>query len=287
MEVKRVSRGSPDYPSLLERLHKPPDYLFYKGLKLQCFLDKPRVAVVGSRNMTSYGRQVTRELVAKLAERGIVIVSGLALGVDAEAHQTALEHGCPTIAVLPTPVERPAPRANQQLAQQIARQGGCLLSMYPANMSPLKLHFLERNQLVAALSDVVVIVEAAERSGSLHTAEFAHQLGVSVMAVPGNITCTTSVGTNQLIASGAAPVTGHKDILFALGIEDIQAAVQVKGATAAEQCLLNLMQQGIRAGHELLEHSQLSGALFSQALTGLELTGKIRPLGGNNWGLSA
>jgi DNA processing protein len=286
MSVKKVLYNASGYPAVLRNLVDAPKQLFISG-DLEELLARPRVAIVGSRKISAYGRSVTAELAGKLAEQGIVIVSGLALGVDACAHRAALDAGGLTMAVLPGPVEKIYPSSHTSLAQQIVAKGGALVSEYPAGSDVFKFNFIARNRIIAGLADTMLITEAAEKSGSLHTARFALEQGKDVLAVPGNIDSPTSVGTNNLLKSGAAPITNVEDILHILGLEpQIKTAQAPKGANEHEQTLLDLIATGIQDGAELQALSNQDAALFGQTLTMLELTGKIRPLGNNQWSLS-
>lgn len=273
-------------PEILRQIPSPPKELFVLG-ELDALLLRPRLTVVGSRSVTAYGRQVTTKLAGELAAQGIVIVSGLALGVDALAHRAALEAGGLTIAVLPAGLDAIYPATHRQLAQQILASGGALVSEYPPGSVAFKQNFIARNRLVSGLGDGLLITEAAEKSGSLHTARFALEQGRDVMAVPGNITSPTSVGTNNLIKSGATPVTTTEDVLHVLGLQPRAEATKPipRGANATEQTLLTLILAGTYDGDELLLRSQLDAALFNQTLTMLEITGKIRALGANQWGV--
>lgn len=244
------------------------------------------MAIVGSRSISAYGRRVTMELAGKLAERGIVIISGLALGVDAAAHRAALEAGGLTIAVLPGPVDKIYPATNIRLGEEILARGGALISEYATEGYSFKQNFIARNRLVAGLAQAVLITEAAKKSGSLHTARFALEQGKDVLAVPGNITSLTSVGTNNLIKAGATPVTSYVDVLHALGLKDrAEPGRTVRGRNQYEQTLLDLLQKGITDGEQLLKQSDLTPSEFNQALTMLELGGKIHSLGANQWSL--
>ncbi len=285
MQVKKVIYNANGYPPLLSQLHDAPKQLFVTG-DLDELLARPRVAIVGSRKISAYGRDVTAKLAGQLAEQGIVVVSGLALGVDACAHRAALDAGGLTLAVLPGPVEKIYPSSHASLAQQIVKQGGALVSEYPAGSDVFKFNFVARNRIIAGLADAVLITEAAEKSGSLHTARFALEQGKDVLAVPGNITSPTSVGVNNLLKSGATPVTSTEDVLHVLGLEpQAKTARAPKGANEHEQNLLDLIAAGTQDGAELQVQSGQHTTLFAQTLTMLEITGKIRSLGGNNWGL--
>jgi DNA processing protein len=273
-------------PGVLRRIPSPPKQLFHAGSDLESILKRPSVAIVGSRSVTAYGRQITLKLAGELAEKGVVIVSGLALGVDGLAHKAALEAGGLTIAVLPGPIDVIAPSAHENLARQIIEQGGALISEYPPGEFPLKQNFIARNRLVSGLVDALLITEAAEKSGSLHTARFALEQGKEVMAVPGNITSSTSVGTNNLIRSGAVPITSYTDVLEVLGLADhTMPAAEVRGRNANEQKVLDLMLTGLIDGGDLLAASKLGIQEFNQVLTMLELGGKVRSLGANQWAI--
>ncbi len=275
-------------PQVLQRISSPPKNLYIQGETLDSLLKFPRVAVVGSRNISPYGKQVTAQLVRDLAQRGVVIISGLAYGVDAVAHRAALEVGGKTIAVLPSPLDDIMPKGHVQLARQIVDSGGVLVSEYQQGSEMFKTNFVARNRLVAGLADAVLITEAVEKSGSLHTARFALEQGKDVLAVPGNITSSASIGTNNLLKSGATFITSFVDVLRALGLaEGLRARNHTpKGRNEAEQAVIDLLEQGISDGNLLLLQSELEAAEFAQTLTMLEITGKITPLGANQWTLS-
>ncbi len=286
MNIKKLTLSSRQIPEPLKHIPQPPMQLYYSGVPLEELLARPRVAIVGSRSVTPYGKQVTMMLSRQLAEQGIVIISGLAIGVDALAHQAALEAGGLALAVLPGPLERIAPAANNWLAQRILDNGGGLISEYGPGEDIHKSNFVERNRLVCGLADALLITEAAVNSGSLHTARFALEQGKVVMAVPGNITNTISVGANNLLKAGATPVTSYLDILHVLGISSSQtSSPALKGTNNSEQLVLNLLYSGIADGTQLLERSNLTASVFNQTVTMLEIGGKIRPLGANHWGL--
>lgn len=288
MDVNTLTLNNGSMPGRLRRIPSPPKELFHRGESLEVLLKRPCVAIVGSRGVSAYGSQVTSSLAGKLAEQGIVIISGLALGVDALAHQAALGAGGATIAVLPSSVQKPYPATNRQLAEKIIQQGGALVSEYPEGPfdQSFKSNFVARNRLVAGLADAVLITEAAEASGSLHTAQFARKQGKPVLAVPGNITNSGSVGTNRLITSGAVLITSYKDVLLAMKLtEHTLSAANVLGTNMHEQKLLDLILSGMNDSEMLLKHSELDISLFNQTLTMLEISGKIRSLGANQWAI--
>lgn len=285
MLVKKLMLRDNGFPGILRHIADPPKQLFVLGASLETLLQQPCLTVVGSRKVSAYGKTVTTQLVRETAGSDVTIISGLAIGVDGIAHRAAFEANAQTIAVLPCGLDRIYPHSHRQLAERILQSGGALVSEYPPGSTIYPLNFIARNRIAAGLSQGVLITEAAEKSGSLHTAHFALEQGREVMAVPGNITSPTSAGTNNLIKSGATPVTKAADILQVLGIAPKTKAKTAHGATAAEQRLLELLQTGISDARLLFEASQLDASLFNQTLTMLEITGKIRPLGNNHWSL--
>jgi DNA processing protein len=287
MKVKTILKQSSEFPGKLQTIASPPKEIGVLG-NIQPLSDGPVVSVVGSRSATPYGRQVTIQLVKELAARGVAIVSGLALGIDSIAHQAALEAKGYTAAVLPSPVDDVYPASHRRLAQQILASGGALISEYSELGRPeaFKSRFIERNRLVAGLADALLITEAGERSGTLHTANFALDQGKTVLCVPGNITSPLSLGTNNLIKSGAVPVTDIKDILQALGLSEAQTEATIYAANDNEAAILEVIRDGVTDSAILLSRSGLSTSQFNQTLTMLEITGKIRPLGAGHWALN-
>lgn len=284
MKVNIISLNSNAFPELLANIPDPPEKLYVLG-NLDTLLSRPRLAVVGSRKVSPYGRQTTHALVQELASRGIVIISGLALGVDSIAHQATLDAGGPTIAVLPSHVTEIYPRSHTQLARRILEKGGALISEYPEGVPPQQFNFIARNRLVSGLSDGVLITEAAAKSGTLHTANFALEQGRTVMAVPGNVNSPMSAGTNNLIKAGATVVTESSDVLQALGITEKSRNIELFADNEDELAILTALGQGITDSNELLIESGLDAAQFNQALTMLEITGRIVPLGAGHWRL--
>lgn len=274
-----------DIPVQLTAIPHAPKTLYLLGDTLEDLLSRPRVAIVGSRKITPYGKSVTQKLAGDLAARGVVIVSGLAFGVDAIAHQAALDAGGLTMAVLPSSVNTVYPSTHRQLAKRIVVQGGVLLSEYNEVMRSYKTNFVERNRLVSGISDALLVTEAAEKSGTMHTARFAKQQGRPVFAVPGNITSPLSAGTNHLIKHGAQLVTDTAEILKGLGITQETSKTALRSEDPYEQTLLTLMQAGVTDGGEMLAKSNLTAPQYSQAITMLEIKGMLAPLGNNHWRL--
>ncbi len=246
----------------------------------------PTVAIVGSRKPTGYGKEVAERLASELARQGVVIVSGLALGIDGIAHRAALSAGGMTIAVLANGLDQVYPSSHRQLAKDILSSGGAIMSEYTAGTPPLPHQFLARNRIESGLADAVIIVEAAIRSGTLSTAAHALNQGREVFAVPGNITSPLSAGCNALIKQGATPLTDSQDVLdiIAPGRQQEQARL-ILGDTPQETAIIELLQHGIRDGDELLEKTRLEAVEYTQALSMLEIKGIIKALGNNQWTL--
>jgi DNA processing protein len=286
MEVNKLTLSAPDYPEKLRHIAGPPGQLYFcctQDVK-ELFM-RPCVTIVGSRKVSAYGISVTSGLAGELARAGVVIISGLALGVDSVAHMAALDAGGLTIAVLPSGLANIYPARHNGLARRIVAQGGAVVTEYDETVRPQKWQFIARNRIAAGLCDALLITEAAAKSGSLHTAQFALEQGKTVLAVPGNITSPMSSGTNNLIKSGALPVTNADDILLTLGRTPTEKKKAPTGADLQEQILLDLLFSGIQDGDELLKKSKLDVSLFNQTLTMLEIRGHIRALGSNQWGL--
>lgn len=284
VSIQELRPESPAFPQELLQIDQPPSQLFIRSTNWMDILQRPRVAIVGSRKVTTYGREVTRQLAADLARAGVVVISGLAIGVDSIAHRAALDAGGLTVAVLPGGLQQVYPSSHTQLAEQIMARGGALVSEYSPEVHPQKWFFVERNRLVSGLAHALLVTEAAEKSGTLHTANFALDQGREVLAVPGNIISPLSKGTNNLIKTGATPVTSAQDILTVLGITT-QHTAKPHSNDPCEQAIINLIYNGEREGAQLLQQSGLAVQQFNQALTMLEIQGVIQPLGANQWQL--
>lgn len=280
MQFTTLISANPQYPKLLREIHNPPAALYLQGE----LTTRPLVAIVGSRRLSDYGRQVTYKLASELAAAGLGIVSGLAIGIDAVAHQAALDAGGYTVAVLGSGLNMVYPARNRELARQILDSGGALLTEQEADMPPLRHHFPARNRIIAGISLGVIITEAAQASGSLITARFAREENREVMAVPGDITHPLAFGPNSLIKSGAALVASAADVLAALGLSAGTAlAPPAEPANAAEAQVLALLDEGVTASAELIRRSGLSASHFAQTISLMEITGKVRNLGSGTW----
>ncbi len=247
---------------------------------------QPSVAIVGSRKPTTYGKEITERIAGELAKKGVVIISGLAIGVDALAHKATLAAGGTTIAVLANGLHRIYPNTNRELAKTILAKNGAILSEYEPGVEPMQHRFLERNRIVSGLSDIVIVTEAASRSGTLNTAAHALNQGKIVFAVPGNITSPMSAGCNQLIKQGAIPLLDTQDVLEALGLLDNTKQMLLPiGSTPLENDILKSLQKGIRDGDAILQTLGANPSEFNTALTMLEINGAIKALGANQWTL--
>ena len=271
-----VPRGSPSYPARLHHNPDPPAVLFLLGDA--ALLEREVVVLVGSRRSTSYGRRVARDLGHALARQGVVVASGLALGVDGEAHAAALEAPGSTLAVLGCGPDRAHPPSHAGLFRRICRQGLAVSEFLPGQ-PPLPFHFPRRNRILAALSQVVVVIEAAQRSGALITADHALSLGRKVMAVPGPIDSVPSRGTNQLIQSGATPCLGPLSVLEQLrgvGAELSEPVSPPRGlGDDAERVWTGLREQEAHVG-VLARRVGLPARRTLVALSVLEVEGWVR-----------
>lgn len=212
MQIEEINFTSEKYPKQLKEIYNPPKKIYAIG-NIE-ILNYTGIAIVGSRKATEYGKRVTLKLSEDLSKRKIVIISGLAKGIDSYAHIGTLNvKSGRTIAVLGSGIKEIYPKENIELARKIVKNGGCIISEYPPEEKPNKSNFPERNRIISGLSKGIVVVEASEKSGSLITADFALEQGREVFAIPGNIYNNTSIGTNKLIQQGAKLVTNFEDIL--------------------------------------------------------------------------
>jgi DNA processing protein len=268
-----LRRSDPLFPTRLRAIFDPPPALYLRGAGDLELLARRAAAVVGARSCSPYGAQVARMLGRELAAAGLVVVSGLARGIDGEAHRGALEAGGVTVAVLGCGIDRDYPASNAQLSRRIEEQG-LVLSEYEPGVEPAPWRFPARNRIIAGLCEAVVVVEARERSGALITADFALEEGREVFAVPGEITAGLSIGTNELLKLGATPVTSAQDVLDALGIERREAVEAVEVSPVAAR-ILELVRDSPCGADELTADGMNAAGAISAALTELELAGLV------------
>jgi DNA processing protein len=272
-DCRCIRRRDASFPALLAAIHDPPPRLFLRGTADADLLCRPAVAVVGARACSSYGRSVARSLARDLAATGLVVVSGLARGIDGEAHRGALEGGGATVAVLGCGIDRDYPAAHAELARRICESGGLVASEYEPGVEPAPWRFPARNRIIAGLCHATVVVEARERSGALITADFALEEGREVLAVPGEITSSLSAGTNALLRLGATPVTCVEDVLELYGLEPSRRELVPLGGIA--EALLGQLSGESRTADELVRASGVDPAAGAAALVELELAGRI------------
>lgn len=282
--IALVAAEDPDYPPELREIAVPPLALYIKG-RIPDGL--PRLAVVGTRKATAYGREAAQKIIRDLAdETGIVIVSGLAQGIDTEAHRAALSSGLPTVGVLGGGMDRASffPPENWNLAAEVTANGGVIISEYPPGAPALKHHFPARNRIIAGISSGVLVVEAPEASGALITARFALEQGREVFAVPGPLFSPNAAGTHRLIQDGAKLVASAEDIIEELNLprrkKSERAAVLLTDAT--ERTILELLVEPAGVD-ELKERTDLPTPRIITCLSLLELKGFIRPMGQNRY----
>jgi len=271
-EIQRIRRRDSLFPPLLAAIHDPPPALFLRGDGEPATLARAAVAVVGARACSAYGRSVARSLSRDLAAAGLVIVSGMARGIDGEAHRGALEAVGTTVAVLGCGVDRDYPAAHAELARRIGERG-LVVSEYEPGVEPAPWRFPARNRIIAGLCSATVIIEARERSGALITADFALEEGREVLAVPGEITSALSDGTNALLRLGATPVTSAGDILELFDLAPSLPKPAALGETA--QALLERLRDGALTADELVRVSGIDPAQVSAALIELELARSV------------
>ncbi len=278
---------SPEYPDLLKSIYDPPPILYCEGGRLDGF--SVPLAVVGTRAPTSYGKIVAERLSSALASLGVTVVSGMARGIDTQAHRAALQAGGDTIAVFGCGLSQTYPAENASLRKKIAAQGA-LVTEFPVTMRPERSNFPARNRIISGLAHGTLVVEAGEKSGALITVQFALEQGREVFALPGNITSPKSRETNRLIKNGAKLVDSPEAI-----VEELPAAVReqlrIPGSEPAATPELTTLERDIISflGHEeqhidrIIENSRLSPAQVSATLVQLELKGCVRQMNGKRF----
>lgn len=282
--IKIITISERAYPKRLKQIFDPPAVLYIKG-SLEA--DELALAVVGSRKITAYGKEVTKLLVSQLADANFTIVSGLARGVDSLAHQTALEVGLRTIAVLGCGVDIVYPPENKKLALEIERNGA-LVAEVPPGTPPSRGYFPARNRIISGLSLGVLVTEAGTESGSLITASQALEQNREVFAVPGPIYSQLSKGPSELIKQGAKLVTSAKDILDELNFDTDfkeQKAKLIRGENEQENLIIGLLSNEIKHIDQLSRETKMPTSEVGSLLLSLELRGFVKNLGGGNYSL--
>lgn len=279
----------PEYPSLLKELPSAPPLLYYRGrLSIE---DDRALAIVGTRRATTYGRDVARQMATAVAQAGITVISGLAIGIDGIAHTAALESSGRTIAVLGNGIDRIYPVENQKLAETIISQDqGAIISEYPPGTPPDAKHFPSRNRIISGLALGVLIVEAPPNSGTMHTANAAAEQGREVFAIPGNILSLNSQGTNLLIQEGAKLVTQPQDILDELNLshrlaQTRQAVRKISPSDVVEAALIELLELEPLHVDEIAIQSGMTIHDVSARMTMMSLKGMVRETAPMTYGL--
>jgi DNA processing protein len=281
--IKILTWEDASYPQRLKEIDQPPPVLYIRGEYLPD--DLFAVAIVGTRRVTAYGRQITEELSSFLAANGITVISGLARGVDAIAHQTALKAGGRTIGVLGSGVDKIYPPEHRTLAEQMLERGA-IVSDYVPGTPPEASNFPPRNRIISGLSLAVVVVEAGETSGALITAEFAAEQGREIFAVPGSILAPQSKGTNKLIQHGALPLLSVNDLMQALDLTRVgehKAVRKMIPADETEARLISVLGDEPLHVDEIRNQTELPIEKVSAALALMELKGMVRQVGGMNY----
>ncbi len=287
LNIKVITLDDDNYPKLLKEISDAPPVLYVRGGIPK---SERAIGVVGTRKMTSYGREVTEILVRDLVAAGFTVVSGLARGVDSHAARVTIGNEGKTIAVLGGGVDRIYPSENKALAEEIVNGKGAVLSEFPVGMDSVPGNFPARNRIISGLSLGVLVTEAGEDSGSLITAGLAGEQGREVFAVPGPIYSKLAKGPAVLIKQGAKLVMNIEDILEELQVSDQRLVTsgqgEIKGDSAEEQAILNLLQEGPVHIDEIARVSKLSAAKVGSILSLMEIKGKIRSLGSGNYSLN-
>ena len=278
--ISVTTKISNDYPKSLSNISTPPFVIYYKGDK--SLMDKDCFAVVGTRHLTSYGKMATEKFTKGLVEAGFVIVSGLASGIDTIAHRTTLDMGGKTIAVLANGLDQIYPPTNTALAREIVEKGGLIISETRPYRKAESFLFPIRNRIIAGLSRGVLITEAQEKSGAMHTKNYALEYGKDVFAVPGSIFSITSNGPNRLISnSHAKAVVDISDILDEYDISPIKTEIKALNMTIEEQIIINLLSSGEKTFQELADSSKLETNKLNITLTMLTIRGIVKKMAGN------
>ena len=291
--INTISISEPGYPELLKEINDPPHTLFIRGKlpnneRTPAGRQAPALGVVGTRKFTAYGKLACEEIVTPLVSNGVVIVSGLALGIDGIAHQTTLDNNGITIAVLGSGIDKRHiyPAAHQQLAEQIIASGGAVLSEYPPGFEPTQYSFPARNRIIAGLSLGTLVVEAPETSGALITARCALDYNREVFAIPHPLNSPTGIGPNNLIKMGAKLVTQAADIIEALSLKGLGEIInnrQILPSTPTEAKILSFLSKEPQHIDLIIKTTGLDSPTINSALVLMEMKGKVRNLGGMNY----
>jgi DNA processing protein len=272
LAIRMINQNSSQYPPLLKNISCPPAALYSKGAPLDPF--NHYVSIVGTRLPSPYGIRIAEEISTAIAKSGGVIVSGLAFGIDSVCHRTAVACGKPTVAVIASGISNITPASHYNLAMRIIETGGTILSENKNSNPSFKYLYLARNRIIAGMSMHTIVIEAAEKSGALITANLAVEQGRNVYALPGDITRCQSYGCNHLISKGATPIYSVPELIEALGFDYSKS--KISDLTPREEKLLLILSRGDMNFDEILQACILNICDLQTVLTQLELKGCIR-----------
>ncbi len=284
-KIRIIKEKDDNYPIALKKIPRSPKTLYFRG-KIK--KDEKCFAIVGTRRCSDYGKEIAFSIARDLSQAGLIIVSGLARGIDTFAHKGALEGKGKTIAVLGTGPDDKSiyPQENLNLAKEILRKEGCLISEYPPETPGFQGNFPERNRIISGLSLGVLVVESKYKSGALITANLARKQGKKVFAVPGSIHSLNSKGPHLLIKGGAKLIETADDILKELGLLKKEKKIKIEGKTLEEKLVLTFLEQGGAHIDKIIEKTELPPRTVSILLSSMESEGKIKNLGNSIYALS-
>lgn len=285
-EIKSIKFEDADYPTELKKIKDAPKILYYRGILPK--QDEKLLAIVGTRHCSPYGQQVALKIAGELADAGLIIVSGLAPGIDTFSHRAVVEKRKRTIAVLGTGLDEKSiyPQTNLELSRKIIECGGCLISELAEGTPGSKFSFPRRNRIISGLSLAVLVVEAKEKSGSLITANYATKQNKKLLAIPGPIYSSNSSGPNKLIKNGAELVESTNDILQELGLENIDAKNNIEAENETEKMILDVLKEESLHVDKIIEKTKLNASSVMACLALMEISGKIRSLGSSIYSLN-
>jgi DNA processing protein len=285
--IKTLAIDDPDYPSMLKRITRPPAVLYYQGEKPE---EEKALAIVGTRKCSGYGKTAAFSIARDLADQGIIVISGLARGIDRAAHKGSLAEGGKTIAVLGTGLDQASfyPKENTDLRKAILENKGTLLSEYPVGTKGSRFTFPERNRLISGLTIATVVIEGNLRSGAMITAKWALSQGKKIFALPGPVESLNSKGPHYLIKKGAHLIENADDVLEHLEIKKIRKKEENKKETAnnkIEILIIRVLEREPLPLDKIIEKINMPSNTVSAALSIMELSGRVKHIGGNRYSL--
>lgn len=284
-DIREITIEDKDYPESLKKIPNAPKVLYYRGKFIR---DELYFGIVGTRRPSAYGQQVTLQIAGELSDAGLTIISGMAPGIDTFAHKICVEKGKRTVAVLGTGLDEKSiyPQQNLELSRKIIENGGCLISEFAPGTPGYPSNFSERNRIISGLSLGILAIEAKEKSGSLITARYAKLQHKALFAVPGQIYTLNAKGPNKLIKEGATLTESAQDILDVLGIEPQKIQKEFFVENNEERLILDALKEESLYIDNIIEKTKLSPSTVSTNLALMEISGKIRNLGGNVYSLN-